>query len=495
MDRQACVDLPAFPLQLQLLKKPEWRRYPCAIIDQDKPQGELLWVSALARQHRILPGMRYSSALALCRELRAAEVPATTIAQAIHTLSANTLTAFSPRVEALSKEPGVFWLDLSGLERLFPSFEDWASKLQQRLQQDGWVSRIVVGWDRFSSYAIAKATQGIQINDTSEEERYLAASVRLADLGIDPKMRDALDDLSVLTLGEFVALPREGVERRFGRSARELHEQATGEREPPMQAQSLRFEVCERVFLEHSVRNLEQLLKWVESLLVSALVTLAHRSELAQGIEVELRLENRGAQSEQLRTAEATNDPNQWLELLRLRLEDCRLHQGVQEIILKAQGKAMQEGQTELFATEARRDLAAANRALARIRAEFGGDAVQIARPNKGHLPEAQFVWRSLDRLSEANPPRIFKSVLVRRLFAKPKPLPPRPRQEPDGWLLRGLTDSPVDRVRGPFIISGGWWRREIHREYHFAETRKGDLLWFYYDRIRRRWFLHGRVE
>jgi protein ImuB len=34
-----------------------------------------------------------------------------------------------------------------------------------------------------------------------------------------------------------------------------------------------------------------------------------------------------------------------------------------------------------------------------------------------------------------------------------------------------------------------------VHREYYFAETRKGDLLWMYYDRPRRRWFLQGRVE
>lgn len=25
-------------------------------------------------------------------------------------------------------------------------------------------------------------------------------------------------------------------------------------------------------------------------------------------------------------------------------------------------------------------------------------------------------------------------------------------------------------------------------------ETRRGDLFWIYYHRVRRRWFLHGRV-
>jgi protein ImuB len=36
---------------------------------------------------------------------------------------------------------------------------------------------------------------------------------------------------------------------------------------------------------------------------------------------------------------------------------------------------------------------------------------------------------------------------------------------------------------------------REVRRDYYFVETRRGELLWIYYDRRRRGWFLHGRVE
>jgi protein ImuB len=44
-------------------------------------------------------------------------------------------------------------------------------------------------------------------------------------------------------------------------------------------------------------------------------------------------------------------------------------------------------------------------------------------------------------------------------------------------------------------VVSGGWWHREITREYHFAETADGQVLWVYYDRARRRWFVQGTVE
>ena len=89
-----------------------------------------------------------------------------------------------------------------------------------------------------------------------------------------------------------------------------------------------------------------------------------------------------------------------------------------------------------------------------------------------------------------------FVRPLVRRLFTKPQLLPPQVRQvRDDGWLLSGLEHGAVVRILGPYIVSGGWWQHELHREYHFAELRRGDCLWVFYDRNRRRWFCQGSVE
>jgi protein ImuB len=79
--------------------------------------------------------------------------------------------------------------------------------------------------------------------------------------------------------------------------------------------------------------------------------------------------------------------------------------------------------------------------------------------------------------------------------------VPPQARQvRDDGWLLSGLEHGAVVRILGPYIVSGGWWAQPgasggAHREYHYAELRRGDCLWVYYDRNRRRWFWQGAVE
>ena len=152
-------------------------------------------------------------------------------------------------------------------------------------------------------------------------------------------------------------------------------------------------------------------------------------------------------------------------------------------------------GQVELLAERPKRDAAAANRALARIRAEWGEEAVVRARLGEGHLPEAVFHWEPLAAVAVAAPVAGRPAQLVRRILDRPVGLAHRPTREPDGWLIGGLEAGPVMMTSGPYVISGGWWVREIHRDYYFLETRRGDLFWVFYDPKRRRWFLQGKVE
>ena len=71
----ACVELPAFPLQLLLKRHPGWTGRPVAVVDRDKPQGMILQVNEEARAAGVRTGMRYSAGLSLAHTLHAGEVP------------------------------------------------------------------------------------------------------------------------------------------------------------------------------------------------------------------------------------------------------------------------------------------------------------------------------------------------------------------------------------------------------------------------------------
>jgi protein ImuB len=61
--------------------------------------------------------------------------------------------------------------------------------------------------------------------------------------------------------------------------------------------------------------------------------------------------------------------------------------------------------------------------------------------------------------------------------------------------LIRHIDEGTVRETFGPYVVSGGWWAREVQREYYFVRTAGGRALWMFYDRRRMGWFIQGEVE
>lgn len=495
MDRLACANLPAFPLQLLLRHHPEWAVYPAAVVAEDKPQGLILWVNEKARRAGVLPGFRYAAGFSLAPGLRAGEVPSDEIRKEITALT-NRLLRLTPEVEPSSEEPGIFWLSGKGLNLLYPSIKKWAHEVYREIEVPGFYANVVAGFTRFGTYAVAKAKKGIMVFDDPSEEQRAARKVPLDHLDLDPDFRDTLFKLGINTVGAFLSLPPAGLHERFGPRAYRLHRMAAGELWAPLKPYKPEEPVRQTYLLDDPENDTTRLLFLVKRLLDPMIATFAARSEALAALWLCLLIERGGWLKEQVRPALPTLDSVQLLDLVRLRLESMELSAGAVEIELTAEGCPATREQLRFFAEQPARDLGAANRALARLRAEFGDEAVVRAKLTDGHLPEARFVWEPLGRVRLPGPKRGGVKTLVRRVLAKPAPLPSGPhRTHDDGWLLLGPKYGAVDKLSGPYVLSGGWWNREIHRDYYFAETRRGNFLWVYYDRVRRRWFLQGYVE
>ena len=496
MGRLACIDLPAFPLQLLLRREPTWADQPVAVVEEDKPQARIEWLNEKARECGILPGMRYATGLALSSRLCAAPVPPAARDKGVAFVTER-LRLFSPGVEPSPAEPGVFWTLASGLERLFPSRAAWAEDIRADLSGHGFFCRVVVGQMRFSTYAIARSRRGprVIVLKTKAEENRLARRVPLDRLDLDPAVRDALFALGVESVGDLLRLPAAGVRARFGDEVHRLFRWARGETQLPLQPEPEKEPVRQLLYLDDPETNHNRLLFLVKRMLHPLLEKLARKRHALTELVLAMKLDRGGEREERLRPADPTLDAQQLLDLTLLRLEAARLSSGVIELALDAESAPATREQLELFADRPRRDPAAARRALARLRAEFGSLAVVRAELRPGHLPEAGFRWTPLRKFPAAAPERVLFRPLVRRIYHRPVPLPHRRRHEEDGWQMRGHGDPAVDAMLGPFVVSGGWWRVEVAREYHFARNRKGDWLWVFRDRNRRRWFLHGRVE
>ncbi len=495
----ACADLPAFPLQIVWRDEPAWRAHPVVVIDDDRPQGLVLWACERARRLGVLAGQRYAHALSLCSDLRARVVPPEIIERALGELR-SALHLLSPRVEL--GEPGTFWLDGDGLDHIYASPTAWATAISRALGTRGFAGAIVIGYSRFATYAIARATRtGITLSRSERDEREAASAVPLARLDIAPKLRDALARLGVTTVGQMVRLPGGGILERFGREAHRLYQLASGERWDPLVPLAPPEQLDERILLDDDESNLDALAFVLAAPIDRLLDKLARKGRAVTGIHVELVLRRAVGKTElrveHVATAAPTLDRRGLVRLIHLRLAGVPLLAPVHAIRVWTDHVAASREQLALFAVRPRRDLAAANEAIARLRAELGDDAVVHAVLRDGHLPEASFGWERVREVKPALAAARLVRPLVRRVLARPQALPPQPRQvRDDGWLLSGLEHGAVVRILGPYVVSGGWWAGpELHREYHYAELRRGDCLWVYYDRNRRRWFQHGTIE
>jgi protein ImuB len=518
VDQTACIDLPAFPLQLLLRKHPDWREHPAAVVEADTPQGTILWINEKARAAGIRTGMRYAAGLSLAAGLRAAVVTQSDIDDEVAQL-AELLRRVTPFVEPGKGEPGVFWLDAKGLLRLFGSLSEWASSLHAELVRAGFVASLVVGFDRFAVYAVAKdrrkgdcplfrnkAVSGELCKkkgtvpfpilfDSVAHERAAAREVRLDRLSLPTAARDTLLKLGVTTVGQFVDLPLDGVGVRFGPEVRRLHRLASGALTQPLAPLHPDVPAMRRLILDNPELDASRIVARIEEAIGPMLDEIAERGRALAELQIAFRFERLGDHLESIQPAAPTLVPKVLLELIRLRLQAVRqLPDGVMEIALVARETPAVEKQRELFAVKKRRDLEAGSRALARVKAALGDDAVVRAEPRDAHLPEDRFAWVPLSALTEAKPRPVDEPRLIRRLYTTPVPLPPRERHEPDGWLLRGLAQGPVVKVNGPYAISGWWWKQSIEREYHFAETKNGEQLWVFYDRAKSRWYLQGQM-
>ena len=485
MDRLACVNIAALPLQLLLQLEPEWLNHPAVVVEDDRPQALVLFVNERARRLGVRTGQRYATALALTSDLRAGTMSQLKIDERIHAL-ADCLRRYSPHVEPSTDTPGVFWLDAQGLNRLYPSLHDWAQAVRLALQRAGFRATIAVGFTRFGVYALAKYYKGTTVCADAAVERAAMHRVPLAYVDLDPDVRDRLLLLKVETVGAFLRLPGDGIKQRFGDRAAALYQLAAGHRFAPLVPLAPDERQEQQIHLDAAEIHTERLIFIVKRLLDALLASLVRQAQAVTELELWMKLDDRTTRTERVRPAASTVDAAQLLALVRLRLDALRLSAGIVTLRVAAEICPAAAHQRHLFALHSRRDPDAATQAFARLRAEFHEQVVVRARVCDAHLPSGQFEWEPLEHLPVACAARVVASrPLVRRIYATPVPVS-------TPGFCRADFSGPRN---GPYILSGGWWGGGVQRDYYFAPADTGALRWMYYDHRKKRVFLQGAVE
>lgn len=501
--RLACVSL--HDLDLQLAERRLTADAPIAMVDRTGSQGRVTKVSKLARAAGIRPGLRASAAIGLAPALVLAEVDPAEIEAAAEALL-DELSRFSPRIEADAAAPGSCWIDPAGMGRLFGEPAAWADALTRHLEGLGWRAGVVLGFSRFCTRALAGVTLGLRILESPKIEAGAAARLPLAGLGLPERRLNALAALEIRTLGDLLRLPAAELRGRFGPEVAELHAEASGRRWRPLTPRDRREPLVAESVLEPPEESVERLLFAIKALLPDLLARLASGERVA-ALELRLALDHAEPIELRVEPAEASAELLLLLDLIRLRLAATPLAAAVTDVTITVTPTRPSAPQLGLLGAP-RRDPRAAERALARVRAAYGDEAVTRASLRPAHLPEAGFTWEPTAQVAQPRAREVAANLsegspcMIRRLLARPLALnaaaaegdddrPPPPSLAGPGLPVSGA----IRELHGPHRVSGGWWARAVERDYYYAETSGGELLWLFYDRPRRRWFLHGVVE
>jgi len=279
---------------------------------------------------------------------------------------------------------------------------------------------------------------------------------------------DFMRSIGVRTVGELLALPRDGLGGRCGQALLDDLDRAAGDLPEVRVFFALPERFSARLELPGPVDLAEGLLFAARRLLIQLEGLLAARHAGIRAFRLLLE-----KQSIEIRLASATRDAERLCRLLRERLATLALARPVEAIGVEAGDFVPLAGHTAGMFGDALAQAEGWAQLLERLELRLGRGAVHGVTTYPDHRPE--LAWRRVEP-GEWEP----------REFRHPGPRPL--------WLLqtpRRLREDQFSLLAGPERIEAGWWDGdEAKRDYFIAQCDGSSMGWVY--REAGEWYLHG---
>jgi protein ImuB len=427
----------------------------------------------------IQAGMRLAGALGLAPGLVTHECDAARQAALMHQLAC-WAGGYSPQVSIAG--PHELLVEISGCLRLFGGLRALCRRLEDDLGTQGFSTHLSLAPTPTAAQWLARAGQSGYCLATADLPIALA-TLDVAVLNLMDSEADTLSTLGVDTLGDLLALPRDGLARRFGPTLPLQLARALGEVADPRRPFAFPETFSQKLELPAKVDHAPMLLFAARRLLASLAGWLGARAAGVNECAFQWLHEDIAPTRLVLNFADVTCDLSRMERVLRERLERGPLAAAVTDIQLDAHTPVALPGTTAgLFAQTAAQSLGPV---VERLRARLGKEAVHGLAVCAEHRPECatRHVPQGEGKTLQAGPPR--------PLWLLPAPQPIQQRDE--GLFYRGH----LRRLAGPERIESGWWDQnernglgDLRRDYYVALSPQGQWLWIFHDK--QGWWLHG---
>ncbi|HXU24750.1 MAG TPA: DNA polymerase IV [Tepidiformaceae bacterium] len=230
------VDLDAFFVSMELLRRPELRGLPVVVAGGLGARGVVNTCSYEARKFGVRSALPVSRARQLCPQavFLESDYPYYSAASTqFHAI----LCDYTPLVEPAGADEA--YLDVAGSERLFGDAATIAADIRRRvLTEIGITASVGVSINKLVSKVASDASKpdGLVMVAAGDEAAFFAPRPIRELPMVGPKTAEALRGLGVRTIGDLARLPVSALESRFGHHGIELHQRALGRYEAPVLA-------------------------------------------------------------------------------------------------------------------------------------------------------------------------------------------------------------------------------------------------------------------
>ena len=312
---------------------------------------------------------------------------------------------------------------------------------------------------------------------------------RLADLPLrlfdwPRETLDALASLAVTRVRDVLALPRDGVSKRFGVAIINDLDKALGLTADPRAWFAPPDTFFTRIELLAETHDAQMLLFPLRRMLSELQQFLLARGAGANTLAIEFEHGSTARTPLIINTSEVTRERARWETLIRERLDKAALPATVSALSLRVSSWQTYTPINASWLLDQATQTSAWHTLADRLAARLGQAQVFSVCVQDDHRPELG--W-------------------VRAEQSTAKPVKEAARKAPPLWLLeppRALVlqgqrlqyHGDLQLIAGPERIETGWWDGQpARRDYFIARNALGELVWIYRDlRDRTKWYLHG---
>jgi protein ImuB len=443
--------------------------------------------NAAARDAGIRAGQAVAAAKALAGALRVIDRDPAAEHEALQRVAA-WAAQFTPMV---SIEPQGVLLEVEGCLRLFHGHAKLTAAIARGIREVGFQATFGVAPTPLAARLFARAeSQGRAVRSclATADLAERVADLPLFLLEWPEKTLARLTDLGVLRLRDILALPNEGIARRFGPEIVLTLERLMGRVADPREPYAAPPRFRSRLELPAEAAGVEALLFPLKRLLAELEGYARGRGAGVQRLVLRLGHGRKCSTRLPLEFASPEREAEFILAIAREKLGRLTLPAATHALELRADALLPYVPREAAWLPGPREHAIEGDRLVERLSARLGADRVFGIALANDHRPEKD--WKVCRSHGDGSPARANAASFRGR---RPTWLLPRPHRlvtEAGSPVYQG----PLDLTAGPERIEAGWWDgEEVRRDYYVATNPRGESFWIYREhRDLSAWYLHG---